>query len=304
MDTSLPLPTYRDSFQRILAAFQTDSTSQREKLEAKLRQTPFLRCRNAASNQIAYRLPESAYFATDKLTTLFAGISVIWFVDDQFESHRGELPRKLLEACGVRDYLRRVEIPASLTYEDKAALRLQKGASKCSRENESADFDVAGLRASVEAIAALPPHQAVHQALNLWQVLLDTLREARDTFFQGWYGWGFHRDDWNAYFPAQFLKDIRQIPWIPLADGTLKAPISLRFSELPDTFRLAPNATLQDLLGFKPEIIQQLAQEAGIDPESLDLFEKARAYRRKTLRAAAKGWYGEPAIPDRWRSAP
>ncbi len=111
VDASLPLLAYRDSFQRILAAFQTDSTSQREKLEAKLRQTPFLRCRNAATSQIEYRLPESAYFATDKLTTLFAGIPVIWFLDDQFEAHRGELPRKLLEACGVRDYLRRVRDP-------------------------------------------------------------------------------------------------------------------------------------------------------------------------------------------------
>ncbi len=129
-------PEYRDRFGRILAASETDSSSQREKLIAKLKQTACLRCRNAATDLIDYRLPESIYFATDKLTTLFASIETIWFLDDQSDSHRGDLPRKLLEACGVRDYLRRFPVTDALPEAQKNKLRQSEGAVNHTWDNE------------------------------------------------------------------------------------------------------------------------------------------------------------------------
>jgi hypothetical protein len=273
---------YRELFGRILAAFQTDSTSQREKLVSKLKQTPFVRCRNAATGKIEYQLPEAVYFATDKLTTLFNGIPVIWLLDDQFESHRGELPRKLLEACSVRDYLRRVPVDESLSYEQKLELRKSKGAIKCSWDN-AIGFDVVGLRAALEHIATLSLKEALPAAQNLWQVLIDTLREGRETYFYGSYNWGYVQSSWTAHFPAAFVNSLRHISWLPTADGSLDSPTNLRFSQLDASFLTQPNVIIQELLGFKPEVIKQLAIEAGVDLETIDLLKKHDITAEKLL---------------------
>lgn len=289
---------YNRIFNRILTASQTDSSSRREKLIKKLKTTPFVRCRNAQTRAINNRDPESVYLASEKLATLFKDNPDIWLVDDTCTVLKGELARNLLEACGTRDYLRKVEATYQYDYEELHNIRKSKGSINFTHNNVQ-DFDVVGLKFAVEQISKQSGPAAQASGLNLWQVLLDTLREARESFFQANYSWSYYQNVSTATFPSKFLKCLRSTPWLSAPDGQLKAPTEFRFSELPEKFQALPSVTMQELLGFKPEVIQQLAAEAGIDPATIDLLKKHDITAAKLLELLQKN--GLVAAP---KSAP
>jgi hypothetical protein len=264
---------YSRAFNRILDAFQTDSTSRRDKLVNKLRELYFVRSRNAKTCEIQYRLPGSVYFPAERLTTVFRDCSEIWFADDYCAALKGEAPRKLLEACGIRDYLRRIAVEATLDWQEALAIRRTEGHLDGTWGNTE-DYDVDGLASAAKRISTLPLAEAEPLASTLWQILLHTLREARESFFQGSYTWGYFKSQWTAPFPAKFVKSLRAIPWLPGPGQTPKLPGEICFSALPKSISGSPSPALQALLGFKPEVIQQLADQVGVDPSVIDLVKK------------------------------
>ena len=191
---SISIEFYNEALTKVISAYQTDSASQKNKLVEFLKKTPFVMCRNAKSSEIQCKLPSDLYFSTDKLTALFFEIEEIWLVDPDCEILKGELQRRLLEECGVRDYLRRIEWNSDLDWRQREELRRQKGAISSSREDLK-DYDVIGLKKVALKITYLPPETIKSAALSLWNVLLDALREARENYFKGSYQW--------EYFPLK-----------------------------------------------------------------------------------------------------
>ncbi len=65
---------YAADIERIRAAFNTDSTAQKEKLRSALRDTTFVMVVDTGDGKTYVAKPSEAYIATDRLQQLFAGV--------------------------------------------------------------------------------------------------------------------------------------------------------------------------------------------------------------------------------------
>jgi hypothetical protein len=80
---------YRSDVHRILDAFKTDSTSQREKLIASVRDASFIMTVDTGDNSKWASRPAETYIATARLKELFAGLKGVFVVDDEDSWQRG-----------------------------------------------------------------------------------------------------------------------------------------------------------------------------------------------------------------------
>jgi hypothetical protein len=101
---------YAADIRRILAAFQTDSTSQRDKLTEALEKTHFVKAVDGGDGAKVMAEPGAVYLATERLKELFEGVGGALLVDNSYECLRGQEARQLLEACGVSRYLRPISV--------------------------------------------------------------------------------------------------------------------------------------------------------------------------------------------------
>jgi len=264
---------YTRDLRKILAAFNTDSRRRREELLDRIRETPFLRCKNGTADKGDFRTPSVAYLPTETLCRLFDGFSSIWFVDTDFVPLADEKMSQTLEAFGVSKALRRVSLSVTLSSEEKRKLRELYGDRSFTREIELLDYTIEGLNEFLKRLPSLPFSEAEKYSSAFWNLLCESIggvRESqRDDFFQGRYTWHYYNQR-TQKFEAQFLKKMQQASWLPSSEGRLKAPFQLYFSELPPNFE--PNPFLKKHLKFKPETIHVLAKEVGIDPAVIEFL--------------------------------
>lgn len=260
---------YAADIERIRTAFSADSTAQKEKLRSALRDTTFVMVVDTGDGKTYVAKPGEAYIATERLQQLFADVSDILIVDNEYDCLRGEEIRDLLVSCGASRYLIPEAAPSGLGPSEKAQIRREAGLERASWENTPEDFTLRGLTALLEFLPKLPPKDAADRAKVLWESLADL--EARGTAaFYGSYKWGYFHETKTARFDAAFVQMLNKVAWVPNADGELVPPRLVVF----DTLGWKPNPFLQTKIIFKPPIIDQLAKEAGIDPAILDLLRR------------------------------
>lgn len=258
---------YRGDIERIRAAFNTDSATQKEKFRSALRNTPFVRVVGTGDGKACLARPEEIYMATDRLQQLFAGVPGILIVDNRYDCLRGEETRELLVSCGASRYLLPTSTPSEMEDSEKVQLRKDAGLERASWEKTPEDFTLRGLYELLEYLRELPPIDAAARAKVLWEALADL--EGRGTAsFYGSYSWSFSRQNKTARFDAAFVRTLNQAAWVPNGDGELLPPELVVFENLD----WKPNPFLQTKITFKPPIINQLASEVGIDPAILDLL--------------------------------
>ncbi|MGV4658881.1 sacsin N-terminal ATP-binding-like domain-containing protein [Burkholderia pseudomallei] len=262
---------YTTDIERIRAAFNTDSTAQREKLRSALRETTFVMVVGTGDDKHYFAKPGGIYIATDRLKQLFAGVPGVFIVDDEYDCLRGENMRELLEACGALRYPRPVEAPTALTGEERLALRRQTGHEDTSGINDRVvDWVLLGFDALVELLPRLAPEQRAERARLIWESLGDLEERRGRGIFDGSYSWSHYGERKTPPFPAAFVRRLNKAAWVPNTNGELVPPGLVVF----DTLGWRPNPFLLTRLAFKPPIIDQLAKEAGIDPAALDLLRK------------------------------
>lgn len=261
---------YASDIERILAAFNTDSKTQREKLLAGLRESSFVMVVDAGNGEGYVSKPGDLYIATDRLKQLFADVSGVMIVDDAYDCLRGENVRELLEACGAVRYPRPLEAPHALSYEDRRQLRCNAGHEETSGINDLViDWLLLGFDQLIETLPTLPAEQRGVRARLLWESLGDLEERRGRGIFDGSYKWT-HYGSYKAEFPAAFVRRLNEAAWIPDTNGDLQLPRLVIF----DSLGWKPNPFLLTKVAFKPPIIDQLAKEAGIDPAALDLLRK------------------------------
>lgn len=261
--------TYAADIERIRAAFNTDSSAQKEKLRSALRDTTFVMVVDTGDGKGYVAKPGEIYIATDRLQQLFAGVPDIWIVDNEYDCLRGEDIRDLLVSCGASRYLIPQATSSGLGHSEKAQIRREAGLERASWESQPEDFTLRGLAQLLEFLPTLKPEEAAARVKVLWEALADL--EARGTAaFYGSYKWGYSHEAKTARFDAAFVRTLNQVAWVPNADGELVPPGLVVF----DTLGWKPNPFLLTKITFKPPIIDQLAKEAGIDPAALDLLRK------------------------------
>lgn len=273
------LENYAADIARILRAFKTDSTAQRLKLVAALKTTPFVIAKEMGSGDTYYKLPENVYIATARLRELYEGIQDIYLVDEN-TALRGEPIRELLEACGATRYIYPVEVRSTLTESQKYDLRLSGGQVGSTWEAPITDYSLRGLEELFDQLASLNADARRVKARLLWEALIELQDRRGEGIFTGTYRWQYHRM-WSENFDSKFVRLLNQRPWIPDVDGDLVPPSSILF----ETTGWATHPFLQSRIAFKKPIVEELAKEAGFEPDMLDLLKKLGLTSRAELMA-------------------
>jgi len=260
---------YDADIRRMVTAFATDSKEQREKLQAALRQTPFVMAVNSGDASERFSKPDELYLATDRLKYLFAGVPDVLLVNDRYACLHGEDVRDLLVACGSVRNLRPIE-DNSLSREERRTLRTTAGHTETSFRNDNiTDWMLLGLKDLLESLKKLEVKERREKALLLWEELASLEERRGSAVFAGEYTWT-HFGNHHTSFDAAFVRMLNTKEWIPDADGNLQCPQMVLF----DSLTWKQNTFLQSIIQFRPSIIDQLAREAGIEPGVLDLLRK------------------------------
>lgn len=260
---------YDSDIRRILRAFASDSTTQRNKLVSALRNCMFVRAFKPLDVSKWFTTPENVYLATERLKRLFEGVPNVLLVDDSYDCLRGEQMRELLEACGAVRYLRPQE-DNSLSWQDRQNLREKAGHAETSGyKDRITDWALVGLEQLLDLLPQLDVEQRGKRAGLLWDELINLEDRRGKGIFTGEYTWT-HYGSYRTSYHAEFVRRLRTTPWVPGADGELERPEFVLFEALGWT----TNPFLQSKINFKPPIIEALAKEAGIEPGLLDLLKK------------------------------
>ena len=260
-------PDYQSDIERILAAFATDSTTQRQKLTSALRGVRFVRAVDAGDGSHNFAHPADAYQATQRLKGLFAGVPGVMIVDDSKTYLRGELVRDLLEAVGVPSSLLPIGLANAPITEEMRHLRQEHRYGGGYRRGTVYNFTLRGLEPLLAAIESLTGDEAIARAKFLWEALCDVQERRRAGAFQGEYRW-VHYDERKVVVDASFVELLNETAWVPDGSGVLQQPRDVVF----ESTGWEPNPLLLAKIHFKPPVINELARKAGIDPGMLTLI--------------------------------
>lgn len=267
-EVEIPESEYHSDIRRIITAFATDSTSQRNNLLSALREAKFVAAVDTGSGVRQFARPSEVYLATERLSNLFECVPGVLLVDDSREYLKGERIRDLLRATGTPEYLIPSPVKPSLTNEEKRDLRSrQQGSTNISSETEVADYTLMGLDSLLSTLSTLPTDQASNRANLLWQALRDFQRNRGDSAFNGRYRWFWYTDR-SATFLAHFVRTLKETAWIPDKSGNLQPPSAVIFKDIG----WATDPALAAKIRFKPDVLSELAREAGIEPDALDVL--------------------------------
>ena len=272
---------YSSTMDRILAAFETDSTVQRDKLVSALKGTPFVMAVDAGARSSGLSVPGAVYRATDRLKRLFAGIGGVKLVDDKYDCLRGDKVRRLLRACGTVGHMRPIDVN-SLPPSERAAIKISRKQLADLRQkaghgatsgysDKVVDRTLRELLALLRLLPTLDGSQRRDRAKLLWEELGHLEDRRGKDLFDGTYTWT-HYGSYKAHFPAAFVRVLQNTPWIPGTTGELQRPELVTL----DTLKWKPNAFLESKIRFKPPIIDVLAREAGIEPGVIDLLKELK----------------------------
>jgi hypothetical protein len=261
---------YAADIERIRTAFATDSKIQRDKLVSELREASFVMVIDTGDGEGYVAKPGDTYIATDRLKQLYSDVPDVFIVDDTYDCLRGENMRELLEACGALRYPRPIEVSDKLTWEERRALREQAGHEATSNINDRViDWSLRGFDDLIEVLPALSREESVARARSIWESLGDLEERRGRGIFEGTYSWT-HHGSYKKDFPAAFVRHLNSASWIPNEEGVLQQPSLIVF----ETLGWKPNPFLLSKIAFKPQILDELARAAGIDPETLDLLKR------------------------------
>lgn len=274
--------SYGEDIARILRAFKTDSATQRLRLITALTETPFVRARDMKTGEVNLKAPPDVSIKTARLSDLYEGIPGVYLTEDD-PALRGESVRELLEACGATRYILPVPVRSILTDAQKYELRLARGAVAASFENAPEDASLRGLDAILAQFRSLSVEDRKKKARLLWEALIELQDRRGEGAFSGTYRWQYHQ--WrSASFDAHFVQLLNRSKWITDGDGDLVEPSNILFEALG----WPANPFLQSRIVFKKPIVEELAKEAGFEPDMLDMLKKLGVTSKADLLAKLK----------------
>lgn len=262
---------YHSDIERLFAAYNTDSTSRRNKLETELKKVRFIIAVDTCTGIRQFARPDEVYQATQRLKDLFDGVHGVLIVDDTIDCLHNESICSLLEKTGAARYLEPIEVKSALTPRDRAKLRLKTaGTESFAHGTESyTNWTLRGLEILLEKIEDLPYEEALNRTSLLWKALCDVQENEGRDIFESEYSWKRYNYR-RAVVDARFITLLNEAAWVPNATGTLQRPESVMFKDTG----WQENPFLLTKIHFKPSIINRLAHEAGVEPGVIELLSK------------------------------
>ena len=282
---------YESDFRRIVNAYSKGSSQQRETLVTRLRNTKFVKVKDSLDSSGSYQKPDTVYIATDRLKSLFNGVSQAFLVDEGFQCLRGENTRKLLEACGAVQHMRPILDESLLPLNERKKLREQGGEPRVGRFQTSQDWTLHGLEDLLNTQQYVSVEECRTRSKLIWEEI-SYLADRRREVFTGKYSWSYY-GNYNQFFDSAFLKLLNSSEWIPDPEGELQRPEFIDF----DTLDWKPNQFVQEKIKFRPSVIDQFAKETGIDPRVVDLLKKLGITSKEEL-AIRLGLENETELTD------
>ncbi len=259
---------YADDINRLVEAFQTDSTERRRKLVDKLKSAHFVYATDTRDCS-SWARPNKVYFKTDRLAALFEGVEDVLFVSSNYECLRGEEVRTMLVACGASRYLHSEPVKCTLSEHEMSEIRRMAGLQKRTWGYPS-DSSLRGVERLLAYMVGLSPGARRRRAATLWQALVDVSGRTPGAF-SGTYKWGYYREERTVQFPAALVRRLNETAWVPSVGGEFRTPAEVPF----ETLEWCHDGFLLSKVRFKPPIVDQLAQKAGFEVAMLDKL-KAR----------------------------
>ena len=258
--------TYADDVGRILAGYvDADSYSRRNRLVALAKKAAFVRAIDAGdSTRKLLSRANDLYFPTDLLASLFAGVSGVLFVNDEWDCLKGKQISRLMAECGASACLvtERFANHSRFDWQSRRQMRADAvGDDRYSYEYDVTDYSVVGLQDLLIEIPRLDADERSQRAKLLWKALGDL----ESDHFHGKYSW-FYYSPKSFTFVSEFIESLNQSEWIPNMSGRLLRPEVVVFEDLG--WKL--DAFLQSQIMFKPAVVRQLAQASGIEADVLD----------------------------------
>ena len=273
----------RADIAQVLDAYQSSTGNQKNRLLQELRVCAFVPA--VAATEDARRVWHRAgavYLPTEELRVLFDGVDGVWFADLQMLGDDQDMEqslRKLLQDCGASSTLRTKAFRNRGRFTDNELARMRyshqlhyDSPRGCTCDEDPIDFRLCDLDTILTKLSNSTRDEQISQARSLWNCLSELPRND----FEGTYEW-FYYTDHSSRFLAEFVNTLNDTRWVPLPDGHLGSPSDVVFDELG----WAPDRLLQEFLDFRPPSPErnrreELASEAGIDHEYLDVVQRAQ----------------------------
>lgn len=266
---------------RILAAYRTDSKSQRDKLVAALRKSAFVQAVSPLDGSKWFAVPGGVYIATPLLRDLLAGVDDVLLVDDSYAYLRGDQVRSLLEASGASPCLQTIQDDSGFSWEELREMRLAAGCVNTSGNYDTiSDNTLRDLDSLIQGLPSIDVESRAKRASLLWDALEDLLAHRGPGVFSGNYRWTYHQPR-SCSFDAAFVRKLNACAWVPDESGEIQRPETIDFEKLG----WKSNPFLLSRIHFRPPVIEALAKEAGITSGLIDLLKRLGVTSEAELRS-------------------
>ena len=262
--------TYESDVGQIVSAYRAANTIDRMKLVRALREVAWVKAIDFGDGLRRRMSPDNIYLPTDSLRGLLSVVAGFMFVDQKVAILMSEEVQQLLKDCGAVDHLRPVDDHSKPSEDELRELRRDAGHEHTSgRSDRVSGFDLREIEELVYEVRKLDTQNQEDVARGLWRELKNLHHICGDDVFERIYVWT-DSGGYRTKFDANFLRKLNSSSWIPTQEGQLRRPSDVLFSELgwdEDHF-------LQSKIQFKPPKIHELANEAGFEPDVLELLKR------------------------------
>ena len=295
---------YLEDIGKLLKAYKNLSEEGKKELIEIISSTSFVYAVKNDKGELRLRKPSEVYLKNNDLIKYFEGYQT-WFVSDELYEKFGQEVNNFLLEVGAEDKPRKIEIPANLTLEEKAKLR-KPYEFEWTRDIHQKDYDLEGLDNFIKNISLEKSHL-------LWKFLLKIIEPLNEwyvrNFFYGEYCW-FYRQERRKTFESKFLKTLKKHAWLADKSNNLRKPFEITFSELSDAYmKDSPKISiLKEILGFQPEIIEQLPEEDrkilelkrkyGLTPEQLEQLLQNHSETKKVSQEREESLWSPECKPE------
>ena len=259
---------YSEDVDLILAAAETDSRSERDKLNKALSDAPWVRAVDGTGRSRLWKEPRDLYLATERLQQLFQDIPEVYLVDNAIACLKGEEIRGLLERAGASRTLKTVEVPCDLSTNELTKIRRNTGLEPATSWKLT-DLTIRELDPLLDKLAILETAERRERSGHLWDALGELETRGRGAF-ECEYVWRYSHQTMTASIDSAFVRLLNKYHWVPDSSGELRPPGSVFFEQT----EWKRNRFLESKIIFKPDAMSRLAKEAGLESGVVELLQE------------------------------
>lgn len=256
--TSKP-PSLKDhlsDIDKIQHAYKTDSQDKKNRLYKALEKSAFILAEINGSNEITYRKPSEVYFFNEKLKIYFEGNISVGFVSSNYSDSLFNLFRDL----GVRNKVK--VIKKNSDPRGFVIIRDYYADHKRGLNGFDPDIQIEGLEHALKS-------PSLEKSAYIW----NTIAIPNSDCIRGIVEKSTNQNYLNSEKKeviSEFGRLLMENSWLPDVNGVFKKPSQLYIDELPELFK--SDKKLENLLGFKKNMVAELAEKVGIHAEDINFI--------------------------------